>query len=259
MLGLARLRLRIDRRRARVAADGRPTSPRASPTPRGSRSRRPPPIAHGLERVADVPIHFADPLVRRAPSLQQTADAKPPRARMNALTLAADRRRRGRAGQGDGRDAARRCSTAVVDAGGAGGRRPHRRGASVDVRPRRPVRARSPWSAPSVDTLQSLTAPVAGAARAGVAGRLDARQDRRHRGAADPRRRVPDARRAQGHRLDAGAHRPESRRAARAAAAVRRRLQADLQGDHRPDRARAALSSSSRRCWRSRRRSPRGR
>ena len=42
----------------------------------------------GLERVADVPIHFADPLVRRAPSLQQTADAKPPQARMNALTLA---------------------------------------------------------------------------------------------------------------------------------------------------------------------------
>jgi len=42
----------------------------------------------GMERVADVPIHFADPLVRRAPSLQQTADAKPPRARMNALTLA---------------------------------------------------------------------------------------------------------------------------------------------------------------------------
>ena len=42
---------------------------------------------HGIERVADVPIHFADPLVRRAPSLQQSADARPPRARMNALTL----------------------------------------------------------------------------------------------------------------------------------------------------------------------------
>ncbi len=41
-----------------------------------------------MERVADVPIHFADPLVRRAPSLQQTADAKPPRARLNALSLA---------------------------------------------------------------------------------------------------------------------------------------------------------------------------
>ena len=38
--------------------------------------------ASGTERIADVPIHFADPLVRRAESLQMTADAKPPRARM---------------------------------------------------------------------------------------------------------------------------------------------------------------------------------
>jgi len=43
--------------------------------------------AHRFERVADVPIYFADPLVRRAPSLQVTADARPPRARMNAITL----------------------------------------------------------------------------------------------------------------------------------------------------------------------------
>ena len=42
---------------------------------------------HGFERVAEIPIHFADPLARRAPSLQQTADARPPRARMNAKTL----------------------------------------------------------------------------------------------------------------------------------------------------------------------------
>ena len=41
----------------------------------------------GLERVADVPIYFADPLVRRAPSLQATADAKPPRARVNRTLL----------------------------------------------------------------------------------------------------------------------------------------------------------------------------
>jgi NADH-quinone oxidoreductase subunit G len=40
-----------------------------------------------LERVADVPIHFADPLARRAPSLQRTRDAAPPAARMNAATL----------------------------------------------------------------------------------------------------------------------------------------------------------------------------
>ncbi len=40
-----------------------------------------------LERVADVPIHFADALVRRAPSLQKSRDAKAPTARMNAATL----------------------------------------------------------------------------------------------------------------------------------------------------------------------------
>jgi len=40
-----------------------------------------------LERVADVPIYFADPLVRRAESLQMTADAKPPRARVHRSLL----------------------------------------------------------------------------------------------------------------------------------------------------------------------------
>jgi NADH-quinone oxidoreductase subunit G len=44
--------------------------------------------AGGMERVADVPIHFADALVRRAPSLQATRDAAAPAARMNAATLA---------------------------------------------------------------------------------------------------------------------------------------------------------------------------
>ena len=44
--------------------------------------------APALQRIADVPIHFADPLARRAPSLQQTRDAMPPAARMNAATLA---------------------------------------------------------------------------------------------------------------------------------------------------------------------------
>ena len=39
--------------------------------------------ASPVERVADVPIYFADALVRRAPSLQRTADAKAPRARMH--------------------------------------------------------------------------------------------------------------------------------------------------------------------------------
>jgi NADH-quinone oxidoreductase subunit G len=42
---------------------------------------------NGNERVADVPIYFADPLVRRAPSLQQTRDARPPRARVHRTLL----------------------------------------------------------------------------------------------------------------------------------------------------------------------------
>jgi NADH-quinone oxidoreductase subunit G len=41
----------------------------------------------GIERIADVPIHFADPLVRRAPSLQKTRDARAPRAWMNARLM----------------------------------------------------------------------------------------------------------------------------------------------------------------------------
>jgi NADH-quinone oxidoreductase subunit G len=34
--------------------------------------------ASALERIADVPIYAADPIVRRAPALQLTADARPP-------------------------------------------------------------------------------------------------------------------------------------------------------------------------------------
>ncbi|MBI2959041.1 MAG: NADH-quinone oxidoreductase subunit G [Betaproteobacteria bacterium] len=46
-------------------------------------------VAHGaLQRVTDVPIYFADPIVRRARSLQQTRDARPPKAAMNAATIA---------------------------------------------------------------------------------------------------------------------------------------------------------------------------
>ena len=44
--------------------------------------------ADGLQRIADVPIHFADPLVRRAAALQTTRDAMAPQARINAATLA---------------------------------------------------------------------------------------------------------------------------------------------------------------------------
>ena len=43
--------------------------------------------AAGLQRIADVPLYFADPLVRRSPSLQKTRDARPPRAWMNARLL----------------------------------------------------------------------------------------------------------------------------------------------------------------------------
>ncbi|HMV06427.1 MAG TPA: NADH-quinone oxidoreductase subunit NuoG [Accumulibacter sp.] len=44
--------------------------------------------AGGLQRIADVPIHFADALVRRAPALQKTRDAAAPAARACAATLA---------------------------------------------------------------------------------------------------------------------------------------------------------------------------
>ena len=40
-----------------------------------------------LQRIADVPIHFADPIARRAPALQQTADAVAPTARICEETL----------------------------------------------------------------------------------------------------------------------------------------------------------------------------
>src|SRR3989441_10223366 len=42
----------------------------------------------GIQRIADVPIYFADPLVRRSLPLQKTPDAQPPRAWMNAKLMA---------------------------------------------------------------------------------------------------------------------------------------------------------------------------
>lgn len=42
----------------------------------------------GLQRIADVPLYFADPLVRRATPLQRTRDAAAPSVRVNARTLA---------------------------------------------------------------------------------------------------------------------------------------------------------------------------
>jgi NADH-quinone oxidoreductase subunit G len=45
-------------------------------------------VSNGLQRIADVPINFADGYARRSPALQQTADALKPQARINEVTLA---------------------------------------------------------------------------------------------------------------------------------------------------------------------------
>jgi NADH-quinone oxidoreductase subunit G len=42
----------------------------------------------GLERIAEVPIYQTDPMVRRAPALQRTADAALPVARMHGVLIA---------------------------------------------------------------------------------------------------------------------------------------------------------------------------
>jgi NADH-quinone oxidoreductase subunit G len=44
--------------------------------------------ASGIQRIADVPIYFADPLVRHAAPLQKTRDARMPGARMNQKLFA---------------------------------------------------------------------------------------------------------------------------------------------------------------------------
>ena len=51
-----------------------------------SASRVPP--TNGFERIADVPIYFADVLARRAAALQQTADARAPRAWLTGVEIA---------------------------------------------------------------------------------------------------------------------------------------------------------------------------
>jgi NADH-quinone oxidoreductase subunit G len=63
------------------------------------------PRADGLERIADVPAYFGDPIVRRAASLQRTREALPPRAWMTsslAGELGAKPGERIRVRQGDG-------------------------------------------------------------------------------------------------------------------------------------------------------------
>lgn len=73
-----------------------------------------------LQRVADIPIYFADPIVRRAPSLLATKDAAEPVARFSYATLAglgveAGQRLRVSSGGGSA------TVLAVVDAGVADG------------------------------------------------------------------------------------------------------------------------------------------
>jgi len=41
----------------------------------------------GIERIADLPMYYADPLVRRSPPLQKTKESQPPRAWLNARML----------------------------------------------------------------------------------------------------------------------------------------------------------------------------
>ncbi|HYA46478.1 MAG TPA: NADH-quinone oxidoreductase subunit NuoG [Burkholderiales bacterium] len=63
------------------------------------------PRVEGLERIADVPAYFGDPIVRRAASLQRTREALPPRAWMTsslAGELGAKPGERIRVRQGDG-------------------------------------------------------------------------------------------------------------------------------------------------------------
>ena len=45
-------------------------------------------VSGGIQRIADVPIYFADSIVRRAPSLQAARDSSEPAARMSRATLA---------------------------------------------------------------------------------------------------------------------------------------------------------------------------
>jgi len=52
------------------------------------REEQNPEKVQGIQRIADVPMYFADPLVRRSPPLQKTRDARPPKAWMNSRLLA---------------------------------------------------------------------------------------------------------------------------------------------------------------------------
>jgi len=72
-----------------ASSDGRHFDKRLSNVAGGGDLPRPVETSPALQRVADVPIYFADPLVRRSPSLQMTVDAKAPVAVFAGATMAA--------------------------------------------------------------------------------------------------------------------------------------------------------------------------
>jgi NADH-quinone oxidoreductase subunit G len=75
---------------AKVAkGDGRRFQSRLSNLAGGNALAPPVHASPPLQRLADVPIYWTDPLVRRAPSLQLTSDARPPVATMAQSTLEA--------------------------------------------------------------------------------------------------------------------------------------------------------------------------
>jgi len=75
-----------------VRADALPATPRRTLANEVALDRLAPPAAPApapdLERLADVPLYFVDPVVRRAAALQQMPAARPPTARASAATLA---------------------------------------------------------------------------------------------------------------------------------------------------------------------------
>ncbi len=238
LLGLAGFRLRDHRRRADRGAGRRRDAGLAAGQPQRRGLHRRLGAAPALQRIADVPIYATDMLVRRAASLQLTADARAPVAslpstlwRQLGLAPGAKVLRRPGAGRraaagARGRDACRgRRARAGRSPGDRRARRDvradHRREGLSHARHRQPIRQRP-------------------ARRYALARRLEPDQDRRAGAAADDLRRLPDAVGAQGHRLHADPPRPQSRRPVRPAAADRRRGEADLQGDHPPDRGEQA-------------------
>ncbi len=124
--------------RASVLPDAGAVAARLDNGTRVTAAKPPAAAAMPVERVADMPIYFADPLVRRSASLQLTADARPPKARMHRSlfeTLGVADGAQVKVAQGQGE--------AVLTRGGRrrgpARRRAHRRRACVDVRPRGPV------------------------------------------------------------------------------------------------------------------------